>query len=930
MERLFREALEQRPEDRYGFVSSNCCGDADLLREVWALIEADARQDSFLDEPASGDRPREGLQFPARRRIGPYRLLRLLGSGGMSHVFMAIRADGQYIKRVAVKVIRRDQARKDLLRRFLTERQVLASLEHPNIAELYDGDVTEDGLPYFVMEYVDGVPIDRYCEPDEGRCLLVEDRIRLFRKVSAAVHYAHQNLVVHRDLKPANILITTEGDPKLLDFGIAKILTADPSSLRLDETATGVRPMTPHYASPEQVRGDTITTASDVYSLGVLLYRLLTGRLPYVFKTGGARELERVVCEQEPEKPSIAAGVSDRDTASRLGLRPRELQRLLAGDLDDIVLRALRKEPHERYASTEQLSEDLRRYLAGQPVRARRGTYSYRAGKFLRRHRLAVASCFLFLAMVLAFAAAMALQASRVAAERDRARIEYDKAQRVLDFIQGVFELADPDRARGETITVREVLDRGAERVERELRGQPEMQSTLMTTIGRVYASLGLYPEAEPLLETGLETLEAHLGRGHPGVAASRSELANLRVAQGDLEAAERLHREALETRRRHFGEEHPEVVESLSDLAVVLDDKARYSEAEGLLRMAITRLGKLRSEDDLDLSCALRRLGTVLHHRGEHEEAEEALLQALAIDRKVLGDEHPRIADDLRTLAAIYNARGDYGPALAGYREALDLQSKVLGEEHPSVATTLQEMAVVYSHIGDYEAAEPLYRQALIRQQRLLGERHPAVAWTLNDLAQVLRVRGELDAAEPLFLRALAIRRQALGEEHPEVAWTLASLAALAADRGDRETAISLLRQSLEIQRKSFDDEHPEMATDLFRLGALLLEGGEPGEAEPLLTSAVGIWRRTLSADHWYIAYGESGLGACWTALGRYAEAEPLLLDSYSILRTASGVPQRLVVSSLQRLSDLYRAWGKPAAAERYEALLAQPTSEP
>ena len=547
---IFHEALERDPEERRVFLAEACAGDGSLRSQVESLLASDAERLPWLDAPVfeaaaemlTSD-PGEGL---ARQRIGPYELIREIGRGGMGAVYLAKRADDEFQQQVAVKLLKRGMDSDDILRRFRQERQILASLDHPHIARLLDGGVTADGAPYFIMEHIEGVPLAAYC--DQHR-LGVPDRLGLFRAVCSAVHYAHGHLVVHCDLKPGNILVTVGGVPKLLDFGVAKLLGSEHVPRLTATTAPGLNLMTPEYASPEQVRGERVTTASDVYSLGVVLYELLTGQPPYRFESRTPREIERIICEDEPVSPSTAVREQARTGRRTVG-RPagdaragtlRELRRDLAGDLDNIVLMAMHKDPGRRYGSVEQLSEDLRRHLESLPVIARKDTWRYRAGKFIRRHRVATSAAALVALSLMAGIVATTWQAREARAQREKARVQQVAAEQVADFLARLLREADPFGAKGETVTVRHLLDEGAKQIDRGLRDQPEVRARMMDTIGVAYVNLGLYGEALPLLEGALEIRRRLLAEEAPEVAESLNNLGWLLRKKGDVKAAEPL-----------------------------------------------------------------------------------------------------------------------------------------------------------------------------------------------------------------------------------------------------------------------------------------------------------------------------------------------------------------------------------------------------
>ncbi len=581
-----------------------------------------------------------------KKSIGPYQIIRKMGQGGMGAVYLGVRVDQDFKKHLAIKVIRTGMDSDEIVARFRRERQILASLDHPNIAHLIDAGTTDDGLPYFVMEYVQGRPLTEYCDSHK---LTVRERLELFRSVCSAVQSAHQNLVVHRDLKPANILVTSDGKAKLLDFGIAKLLNPDIYSGELPPTATDMRVMTPEYASPEQVRGDPVGTSSDVYSLGVILFELLSGRRPYQFTSNNQAEIFRVISEEEPRKPSTAVTHernADTDRLSTLrGGTPEKLQKELRGDLDNIVLMALRKEPQRRYASAEALSEDIRRYLEGHPVAASKGTWSYRAEKYVRRHKAAVAAAAVVSVLLIAFSIVVSIQNVRVASERDAARKAEQKAVAVTEFLVNLFETNDPAQSKGETLTARQILDSGAERLQKEFKGHPEVQAELMNKVGLLYEKLGMFDQAESLI------------------------------------------RQALNTRRSLLGGSHLGVAESLQGLGVVLTDKGEYGEAETHLRDALAMHRKLLGSEHADVADDLNDLGLMLQYKGQSDEAEKCFREALAMHRKLLGNEQPGVAGDLNNLAMVLQAKGQLDEAEKLYREALAMSRKLKGNEHPDVA---------------------------------------------------------------------------------------------------------------------------------------------------------------------------------------------------------------------------------------------------
>ncbi len=571
IEHLFYAALELKNDGRAAFLDEACGNDIELRKEVDSLLRSSEQTMGFLQNPVlEGVQQITAEKDIAGKRIGAYQILRPLGEGGMGKVYLASRADDLYHKEVAIKTLQggHGQSRAMLLR-FRSERQILANLDHPNIARLLDGGITEDGLPYLVMEYVNGLRVDDYCRRNQ---LGIKQRLQLFCIVCAAVEYAHKNLVVHRDLKPANILVTTEGIPKLLDFGIAKLL--DSESGEPTRTLTSERMMTPEYASPEQVRGDQVTTATDVYALGVLLYELLTGKRPFQLDTTSPFEMARIICEQNPEPPSMAS-------ASTTELAVPDAAHILRGDLDNIVLMAMRKEPARRYVSVGALADDVKAYLTGYPVHARTDTWKYRSGKFVRRHKAMVSAAAIVTLALIGFSIGMGLLAKRATKERLT-------AQRESQFLEGIFQAATPDQAHGQQITARELLDQGAARVDRELAADPEVHGAMLDNIGRAYFDLGFYEQAEPLLERAYALQKKTLGDANLDTAVTLHDLATTMRYQSEYQKADPLFRQALAIRQKKLKKNDPAIAESLSALGECLYLEDRDAEAEPVLRRGL------------------------------------------------------------------------------------------------------------------------------------------------------------------------------------------------------------------------------------------------------------------------------------------------------------------------------------------------------
>ncbi len=874
IDQVFAEALEISPAERQAFLDTACAGDPEMRLEVERLLAADEESSTFLERPVS-----ELLGLPpeldAGDRLGPYRLLRRLGGGGMGTVYLARREDEHYQQDVALKVLRSGLQGTEAVHRFLAERQILARLEHPNIARLYDGGSTEDGRPYLVMELVEGLPVDEYCDRHQ---LSIDQRLDLFRRICSAVQYAHQNLLVHRDLKPGNILVTEAGEPKLLDFGIAKRL--EPGSATQPElTQTGSRMMTPSYASPEQVKGEAITTASDVYSLGVVLYQLLVGRSPYRVGSGLPHEIERAICEQEPERPSAAlfrAGSPAEEIARARGARPQALRRRLLGDLDNIVLMALRKEPGRRYGSAAQLARDVENHLQSLPVVARPDTLSYRGRKFLRRHRVGVSAAALVVLLVAGFIVSLIVQGRRLAQERDKARYS-------LSFLLDTFKDADPYHTKGERLTADDILTQGAERISRDLSGRPDVQAALMDAIGEIERGLGRYDRAEPLLDRSLALRRATFGPDSLEAAESLEHLALLKQARSAPADAEPLLRRALAIRRNKLGDRSLETALTLNELGDLLVQRGRAGEAEKLHREALAIAMRLEGAVGPTVAESLLALSKSKLAQGNYGAAERIARQGLVVERGVLGRRDPRLYHVESEVGRVLIESGKFKEAELLLRSSLKAQRELLGSEHPDVTVTLGDLAYALHRQARWAEAETMNRELLELLQTQFGPSDSLVDETLINLATNVDAQGRPAEALPYYQRALEIRRRKFGPESSQVAQALLLIAGAERSLGRFPSATRFARQSLDILEKVHD---PHVDFALRELGRDYMGDGKPAEAEPHLRRALALRHQSLSKDHPDLATAEYTLASCLVDLGRYDEAAALLRDARTILK--------------------------------------------
>ena len=780
---LFEAVVDLTPHQRTALLDQACGEDAALRREIESLLASDNEASDFIEQPAF-EIPRD--LFPdahdeqlADRQFGPYQVIREIGRGGLGAVYLAARSDDEYRKEVAIKVIRRGLDTEDILRRFRNERQILAQLDHPNIARLIDGGTTDRGLPYFVMDYVKGEPIHTFCD---AQALTTAARLHLFRKVCAAVTYAHQNLVIHRDLKPSNILVTQDGEPKLLDFGIAKLLTAEDELFT--QTLPGLRVMTPEYASPEQVKGDRITTASDVYSLGVLLYEILTGQRPYRLKTHTAEEIAHAITEQEPERPSTVYAEHPNPKTQN----PKSLR----GDLDNIVLMAMRKVPARRYSSVGQFSEDIRRHLEGLPVIARKDTVTYRASKFVNRHRIAVTAAALVMLSLVGGIVATLIQVRT-------ARLERSKAEAISGFLQKTLNASNPNRNLSGQPTVKDVLDEASKRLAtEELSDQPEVKAELQRIIGESYLSLGQYDLAEQNLtaalkthtrifgEDGIATLKSRVllagfwaGAKGDYTKASKFYRANLprlraeqkkgtidadylvaglegfallRRAQGDSKEAESLLREELAL-LSHVSPEQKNlgVVEAI--LALTLSDQGKFEEAIKIVREKIAKIRQKTNEGSAELAACLTGLGSFLLENGQTGESLENLRAAEAIYRKLYSTASMQLGDNIRLQAQALFSLGKHAEAETRIDETLKIYRAATSLQFINYATALMVQGLIYSQTSRTDEAEKLLREAVRIRTGNVPETHFLRATANGALGEFLTAQKRFAEAEPFLL---------------------------------------------------------------------------------------------------------------------------------------------------------------------------------
>jgi len=909
LEELFHRLVELPPEVRLEAVEAECADDPELGRELRSLLEADRTGGDEISEVV--DRALAEVEadhtepLGVGRRIGPYRTIRLLDTGGMGSVYLAERDDATYQAQVAVKLLRSPLVDTDVAGRFRAERQILANLHHPGIAGLLDGGATEDGTPYLVMEYVEGEPIDVYCRRSG---LSVHDRLRLFRKVCAAVQYAHGRLVVHRDIKPANILVTAEGEPRLLDFGIAKLIgEAEGEGFGL--TRTGLRPMTPSYASPEQVRGDEITTATDVYALGALLYELLTGAPPFREPWNGhggsaAGALEKAILERDPEPPS---GAMQQPSVTNTGIPVGTLDRArreVGQDLDTIVLKALQKDPLRRYDSVDQLSEDAGRFLDGLPVRARPDTWTYRTRKFVRRNRGMVVGSLSGFLTVLLFAIGSAVQAVQLQRQRDQARLERDRASAVSDFLVSVFHSSDPNESKGADITAREILANGGRRVRDELADRPRIQLAVMGAIGTVYRSLGEYDSAAVFLEDAVDKAGSTEGKESLAYAKALVDLASLDRLHGDLAKARELDEEALEIRRKKLGPDDVLTAEVWNNLGAIDDDRGKYqdSEKEHLEALRIRR--KKLGEHHSFTATSYSNLSTLYVDMGRYDEAVEYAQRALEVRRTLFPEDHMDIAVSLNNLASALQYAGRYDEAEPDYLESLRIRKKLLPPGHPSILVVEDNLAGLYLLEHEYARAAKQFK-LLVEVWRKRGDDPVGLARGLSNMAVALTRSGQAEEAIPAFKEADSLMSASYGPDNPTLAYPRQGLGDAYARLGRDADAERAYRNVLSLRRRLLKKDDPNVAFTEDKLGTFLLDRGRVDEAAPLIEEAWKTRQRVLSPDHPDLVASMIEVALLRRAQGRPAEARTLLEKAASIAEKARGADDPDAVQAREILAD-------------------------
>jgi eukaryotic-like serine/threonine-protein kinase len=850
-----------------------------------------AKQPEMNIDPANTVDSTNAQACPAQEMgsIGRYRLLSKLGEGGMGQVWLAEQTEPVQ-RQVALKLIRAGCYDRSAMARFDLERRSLAIMEHPAIAKVFDADSTPQGQPYFVMEYVAGLPITTYCDQKK---LTTRERLALFIQMCEGVQHAHQKAIIHRDLKPSNVLVVeVDGEPqvRIIDFGIAK-----PASQIQDETlVTGLGGMvgTPGYMSPEQADPSIqdVDTRTDVYSLGVILYELLSGALPFDPKKWGSRPFDEVLRElREDDPPSPSTKISGDHplsvtAAQKRKTEPQQLARLLRGDLDWITLKALERDRTRRYATPLELAGDLEHYLNNEPVTARPASRGYRLKKYVQRNRVIVAAAATLMLILAAFGVTELLQVRRITRERDR-------ANRIANFMAGMFKVSDPSEARGNTVTAREILDKASREMGSGLAKDPEVQAQMQYTMARTYSNLGLFARAHELAQAALETQRRVLGESNPATLESMNLLGAILDREGKDTEAEKLTRDALEREQRLLGAADPRTMDAMNVLAVIGDSEGHYVEEEKILRALLAIQDQHLGRDDPQTIRTLANLAGALSAQGRAAEAEQMYADTLAQEKRVLGADHPQTIATTYNIANNLQQEGRYADAERLYREGLKVEQRVLGPNHPQTANTMTTLAnALVMMQGRTKEAEVLYRQSLEFEEKTVGAEHPYTVRALEGLANLLAGGGNYAEAEQMHRKILAIRLKTLPADRTDTLLSQYNLADVLMHEGELAESEKLFRQTLEAQTRTLGPENADTLATQAGIAKVLAAEHRQAEAEKLARQTLTVQLRVLGPQSADSINTLQFLGMTLVHEGKYSEAKKRFEDAIAQIEKTPG----------------------------------------
>lgn len=822
VESILDKALDLPEEKRAAFVEKECRGNLKLKKEVELILTSISDSKGWLENPKEykeefyNEVAEDLEQISAQQsligeEIGAYTIKKKVGQGGMGSVYLAERTNGDFKHRVAIKLIRNSRATEENIKRFRQEKRILANLNHPSIAQLYDGGRTDSGIPYIIMEYVDGVPITEYCITQN---CTVNKKIELFKQVLEAVQNAHENLTIHRDLKPDNILIDQSGNVKILDFGISKLLEEDQDAL---QTKTGSHLLTPRYASPEQIRQEPVTTATDLYSLGVVLFKLFTNADPIDLTDMTEYQAGQAILNKEPTKPSEK--VSD-----------PHLKKKLQGDLDAIVLKAIRKEPESRYRGAKDFINDLENFQAGLPVSAREDSLQYRTQKFLKRHKQGIAVATGVLALIVALTA---FYAYRITHEKNVAQLEAEKSQEITSFVIGLLEENYPQNSQGDTITVRQILDKSVSEIQ-TLDKSPEVKAKLLQVIGHAYNSVGEPQKAKPLLGRSINILDS-IDVSNVDLAHTYNVSGIITRDLGKLDSAQYFLQKAVDMLRNLEEKNIPEYPKALKNLAYVLRVQSDYEQALALVEEALQIEQQLYEAPDVNIAETIYILASINRYLGNYEDALKFQMNSLEMIEAITTGPHPGIVANLSNIAVLFNIMDSPDSSKIYYNKALKMAETLYGPNHPEVANLSSNISSIYIDEDKYDSAEVLIKRALDITRKTSGEHNPRYGNYINNYGKLYFQKGEYAKADSVYQIAQQIFEESYDPNHPEIANMIQNRADVAHALNDLQKAQSLQTQALEIRRENFNIEHPKVQYNLGVLINIYQKLNQPAKADSL-----------------------------------------------------------------------------------------------
>lgn len=844
---LYHQCIELSLDEQRIFLDNLKEKKPQIAPELKKLLDAHHMSGRFLE-----DEIMEEEFISEGDRVGPWRIIREIGRGGMSSVFLATRADGQFQREVAIKFLHGLIPGQSMHKRLQHEQKILARLQHKNIAQLFDAGLTDEGRPYFILEYIQGKTITDWCSEKH---LSFEDRLQLFVQVCEAVQFAHQRLIVHRDLKPNNILVDNHGTVKLLDFGIAKILEDEPQD-GAPVTKTGFFLMTPEYASPEQVHGDAITTATDVHALGLILYELLTGRLPYDVSDKTPIEIGSIISETTPAKPSSIVSKIPPESMQLGNINKAQHKRRLRGDLDTIVLKSIRKEPERRYGSADQLLQDIRHYQKNEPISARPESAGYLTKKFIQRN-LTIVFALSVIGIILVGTAIFSLNQARIA------EIERQKTEQVNAFLQEMLASPNPYQD-GLEVKVVDILDRTADRINIELSNQPAVEASVRHTLGVTYRELGDIDKADFQLSQSLALMNTLYNPPNAEMSEVQVEMAKTEQMQGN------------------------------------------YQTADSLLNLALTADLELFGRESTTIAARLGDLGSLQWEMGNFDVAEALLRESLELEQKLRSPNHEQIASSMGNLATLLSDQGYDDEAIELYREELKIyRANYEDDRHPAIPQVISHIGIILDDQEKYEEALADHQKALELFRELKGEDHPDVVYAMNNLASVMTKMGNVEEALAMQIDAAALYRNIFGPDHPNLGIQYNNIAFTKRNMGDLEGAKESYNRAIETWQAGLPPGHPFLAYGYHNLASVLLSQNRPGEALPYFRDAYEIRTEHLSPENPERAMTTSMLGECLASLGRIAEAEPFLIEGYQSLLASRGEEHSTTKEAANRLRD-------------------------